>query len=520
MTTRAPILGLAGLILLFFGLLSQWLAYDPVQGFFSFGWYSLAHVVLGIVCLAWYFATGPSSLMHFVRRRSTRYGLNAIVYSIFFVAVVVMINFLGARYHKRFDMSAAGVNSLSPQSIQVVEHLTEPVTIQAFLDGGRDQVLEELFDAYRYRTDKVDVTFIDPQVRPELAQNAGITQVPTLRIAMGDRSTLVTKTDEESVTNGIHRVATADVKTIYFTEGHGEPGIADSQSPGGFGLFAEALRNQNYKVESLFLPDVESAPEDAAVIIVGAPEKAYFPHELDLLKRYLVKGGRVLFLLEPQKNAEIASFLADWGVRVGADVIVDQQIRLFQGVTLGLDPVVSSYGDHPAVAPIKERTLFSLARSVTPITPPVKGIAVKSIAQTARTSWAETDVDKLFGSSEAMLSDEDVQGPVSLAVAAEGFARDVGGEGDAKFELAVFGDSTFATNKYWRQLYNDALTLSVVGWLAGQEELISIGPRAVRASRAHLGPNQARTIFYLSVLVVPELILMCGIAVWWRRSSL
>jgi ABC-type uncharacterized transport system involved in gliding motility auxiliary subunit len=62
--------------------------------------------------------------------------------------------------------------------------------------------------------------------------------------------------------------------------------------------------------------------------------------------------------------------------------------------------------------------------------------------------------------------------------------------------------------------------LSAVGWLAGQEELISIGARAIRASRAHLSAAQARSVFYLSVLVLPELILLCGVAVWWRRSAL
>ena len=84
----------------------------------------------------------------------------------------------------------------------------------------------------------------------------------------------------------------------------------------------------------------------------------------------------------------------------------------------------------------------------------------------------------------------------------------------------IFGDTSFLTNQYLRQLYNDALGQSVIGWLAGEEELISIAPRVVRASRAMLDENQMRTIFYLSVLVLPELILLCGIAVWWRRSSL
>jgi ABC-type uncharacterized transport system involved in gliding motility auxiliary subunit len=170
---------------------------------------------------------------------------------------------------------------------------------------------------------------------------------------------------------------------------------------------------------------------------------------------------------------------------------------------------------------MKERTMFSLARSVRPAADLPKGLVVETIASTAKTSWAESDLDLLFNSSQATFDEgKDLPGPVSLAVAASAYAKDVGGEGDAEFGMAVFGDGSFTTNKYWRQLFNDALALSVVGWLAGEEELISVGSRAVRASRASLTAAQARSVFYLSVLVLPELILLCGIAVWWRRSSL
>ncbi|MEE8310646.1 MAG: Gldg family protein [Candidatus Binatia bacterium] len=519
MVPRAPILGITGLIFVLFGLLSHWLAYDPAGGLFAFGWYSMLHLGLGFACLAWYFATGSSSLTHFVRMRSTKYGAGALLYSALFLTVVVMLNFLGARYHKRFDFSAEGVNSLSQQSREVLDRLDEDVLIEAFIEGGREPVLEELFGAYRYHSDRIQHRFIDPQIRPELAQAAGIAQVPTLRITKGDRSTLVNATEEESVTNGIHRVSTAATKRIYFTQGHGEPDISDAESPGGYGQFAGALRNQNYEVIPVFLAEARNVPEDANVLILASPTRELFPNEIEMIDRYLTGGGSVMFLLEPRRGAEIVALLAKWGIAVGDDVIVDQQMRLFQGVTLGLEPVVSSYGKHPVVEPISERTVFSLARSVSPAEPGREGITVDSIAFTPASSWAESEVDRLFDQSEARLTEEDVEGPISIAVAAAGSVADLGDEGKAEVKIVAFGDSTFATNKFWLQLFNDALALSATGWLAGQEELISIGPRAVRASRTRLSPAQARSVFYLSVLVLPELILMCGILVWWRRSS-
>jgi ABC-type uncharacterized transport system involved in gliding motility auxiliary subunit len=457
--------------------------------------------------------------MAFARQRSTRYGIGALFYSGMFVVILVMLNFLGTRYHARIDLSAEGVNSLSPQSIEVMKALDGEVTIDAFVEGGRDPVIAELFDAYRYHTTRISVSFVDPQLRPELAQRAGISQVPTLRVSKGERSTLVTSADEESVTNGIRRVMNPTPKRIYFVKGHGEPSIDDVETASGFGLFAQALRNQNYDVQTIVLSDHANVPEDAAALVAVATDKPYLPPELVILERYMRRGGRVLALLEPRSGAALADLFSQWGVTVGNDVILDQQMRLFEGATLGLEPIVSTYADHPAVASMNDRTMFSIARSVRPAESAPTTLHVVSIASTGRSSWAETDVARALDKSEADLESTDQKGPVSVGVAVSAYAKDIGGEGDAEFEMIVFGDTTFVTNKYWRQLFNDALALSALNWLAGEHELVSIGPRAVRASRAYLTETQALSVFYLSVLIAPEVILLCGVVVWWRRSS-
>jgi ABC-type uncharacterized transport system involved in gliding motility auxiliary subunit len=92
------------------------------------------------------------------------------------------------------------------------------------------------------------------------------------------------------------------------------------------------------------------------------------------------------------------------------------------------------------------------------------------------------------------------------------------GEGEAR--LVVFGTAAFADNKNINTLYNRDLFLNSVGWLSSQEELLSIRPRTVRASRVEFSEEQATAIFYLSVLVIPELLMIAGLAVWWRRSTL
>jgi len=521
MGKRAPILGITGLILLLFGFIEHVMTMNPMLGFWDFGWFSLLHIGAGLVCIAWFFTSGSGSLTEFVRRRSTRYGTNALVYSLVFIVVVVMLNVFGMRYNKRWDMSAAGVNSLTDSSKQVLDKLDGDVEILAFVGPQEKPFVEEVSQIYGYYSSKLKWQIIDPQVSPEIAQRELIQSLPTLKIKMGDRSTTVDKIDEEAITNGIHKVATSAQKKIYFLTGHGEPSPDEKEAPGGMGLFADTLRNQNYEVAGLFAGEAPSIPDDAAVLIVGTGDRAHFATELDKIRDYMKKGGNVLLMLEPKRDPDLVAFARELGVRVGDDVILDQQVRLFQGATIGTDAVVAEYGDHPSVKPLKERSIFSLTRSVSPaLTEPGGPVKFKPLAFTSKTSWAETDVERVFDKGEAELADTDIRGPVPIAAAGEAPVGAIGGEGARQFKVAIFGDTSFLTNQYLRQLYNDAVGQGVVGWLAGQEELITIAPRVVRASRAFLGESEARTVFYLSVLVLPELILLAGIIVWWRRSSL
>lgn len=520
MGKRAPILGIAGLVFLLFGLIEHVMTINPMIGFWDFGWFALAHIGVGVVCVVWFLTSGSGSLTEFLQRRSTRYGTNALVYSVVFMVVLVMLNIFGVRYNKRFDMSAAGVNSLTEASMQVLDKLDGDVEILAFVGPQEKPFVEEVSGIYSYYSDKLKWQIVDPQVSPEIAQRELIQSIPTLKIKKGDRSTTVDKIEEEAITNGIHKVITSQQKKVYFLTGHGEPSPDEKEAPTGMGLFADTLRNQNYEVAGIFAGDA-AIPDDAAVLVVGTGDRVHFSGELEKIREYLKKGGSVLILLEPKRDAELVAFARELGVRVGDDVILDQQVRLFQGATIGTDAVVAQYGDHPSVKPLTERSLFSLTRSVSPaLAEPGGPVKFKPLAFTSQTSWAETDVDRVYDKGEAELADTDIKGPVPIGAAGEAPVTVIGGEAGKQFRVAIFGDTSFLTNQYLRQLYNDAVGQSVVGWLAGQSELISIAPRVVRASRAFLGEQEARTVFYLSVLVLPELILLAGIIVWWRRSSL
>ena len=108
---------------------------------------------------------------------------------------------------------------------------------------------------------------------------------------------------------------------------------------------------------------------------------------------------------------------------------------------------------------------------------------------------------------------------MSIAVAVDADLKQMGVPDGKEARLGVFGSAEFADNQHLEGTYfNRDLFLNTVGWLVGQSDLLSIRPRALRASRVSFTEREGTAIFYLSVLVLPELLLIAGLAVWWRRE--
>ena len=85
--------------------------------------------------------------------------------------------------------------------------------------------------------------------------------------------------------------------------------------------------------------------------------------------------------------------------------------------------------------------------------------------------------------------------------------------------MGVYGSADFANNQNISQVFNQDFFLNTVDWLAGETATIAIRPRALRASRVNLTVSQFNTVFVASVLMLPELLLILGIVVWWERRN-
>jgi len=511
------LLGLIGLVLLLFaGVAAVFTrAHSSVDVLYIF-----VNGLFGLFAVIAYISAGLENLRGMLTQRSTRYGANALFASLLFLGVLGLLNYISTRHHHRFDLTEQGVFSLSPQSVSVVKNLKDDLQIQAFVEGGLNPELRDLLENYHYQSPKIKFELIDPDRQPEAAEKYHITTYNTVRFEYGKESTTISQPTEENITNAIVKVTRPNRKTVCFIEGHGEPDIDDVQNAHALSSVKQALANENYEVKKVLLASMANVPEDCSVVVVAGPQKPYLASELTALGTYLDGGGRALMLLPPRNGGEFQPLLSKWGVKLGNDVVVDQMIRLFQGPALGLAPLVNTYAAHEITRDFKQRTVFPMTRSVHADAAGKKGLQATELVKTSASSWGETDLDALFQRSEASFdAATDTKGPVPIAVVTNADLKQMGSDKQGTTRLAVYGSVEFATN---RELdgtyYNRDLLLNTVDWLAGQADLLSIRPRAIRASRVQFTAEQGTVIFYLSVLLVPEILLIAGIAVWWRRE--
>ena len=526
MARSASLFGLLGLLFLAFGFVATALISEPFSDL-----YVLGNLIVGAGLLLGYLAFGLEDFRSVLGQRSTRYGAGALVYTLLFVALVVGGNYLATRHHHRWDVTEAGIYTLAPQSTKVVAALSQDLEMTAFVEGGQDPQLESLLGSYRYAAPAhVKFRMVDPDKEPALVDQMKITAAHSVNLKYGNESFVVTNPTEETITNGIIRVSGTAKKTVYFAEGHGESDTQNTQDPRGYSSAKLALEQENYEVKTLLLPAAEQVPDDASVLVLAGPERPLSDHEVQILDAYLKRGGHLLALVGPRQGDEkLPKMLANWGVRLGNDIVIDREVRLFEGPRLGIVPITKTYGTHPITQNFRDYTVYPQTRTVDPDATGKKGLEATALVKTSTSSWAETNVDEVFSKGTASLDDQDKKGPLSVAVAVTAKLRDLGvepppaAEGKSAPEqarLVVFGSVMFADNQELSQSrLNSDLFLNAVGWLVGQEELVSIRSRSVRASRAELTAVQTLQVFYLSVLIVPQLLIATGITVWWRRKS-
>jgi ABC-type uncharacterized transport system involved in gliding motility auxiliary subunit len=461
------------------------------------------------------------------KSRTAAYGANTFVLACVFLGILVFANMLSSRHKHRFDFTSSGIFTLAPQTQKIVSNLPREISMTAFFqsESPTKPEFKNLMDGYLGLSDKIKLTFVDPDKNPAIVKQYGVTTYGTVVLESGPQETKVQNPSEENVTNAILKVVKDEKKKIYFLEGHGEPSLENTEGQ-GYSSAKKALERDGFQVEPLLLLQTGEVPDDADALVIAGPEKPVHPQEQKALDNFLQKGGSIVLLIDPQTKTGLEDFLARWGVEIREDIVIDPMSKMFGGDYAA--PVVSQYMLHDITKDFALPTIFPVLRSVT--AKQVEGVTVSELLQTGTNSWAEMD---FAGKKVKFDEGVDQKGPVTIAVVASkkpDFAEKLEVTADGKEakenpsprqgNLVVLGDSDFANNTYFNFSGNGDFFLNTTSWLAEEESLIAIRPKERKDSPLHLTSDLGAALFFTGTLLFPGVVVLVGVRKWWTRRRL
>ena len=483
--------------------------------------YTLA--VLGVAAIVAYIGLHARDLKQGLKRKSFLYSSNLLLMVVLVLGILVLLNYLGARHHKRFDFTQAKLHSLSDQSIKVVLALKADINLKAFFREGNPSRgrMEDLLKIYAYHSPRVKYEFIDPDKNPGLIKRYEITTDGTTILEAGDKDTRITAATEEDLTNAIIKVTREKNKVIYFLEGHGESSTETSEET-GYSFIKDDLTKLSYEVKKLQLALPETFPKDAAALVVPGPDKDLLPNELETIQKYLEEGGRVFFMVDPQTAPGLTPYLAKFGFKLENDIIIDQP-SIFGGDYLM--PVMSGLELHEITKNFRYATIYPLARSVDVIDPKPDTVQTSQVlGKSSDYAYVKKDFElksKMTLKEIAFDPKKDKRGPIPMAALAT-LKPKTGPDGKSLPEgrIVLFGDADFASNRFFNYQGNGNFFLNALNWLTEESDLISIAPKTSNPRTIQLTPSQGKLVFWVSVVLLPLAVLVFGISVWVRRRAL
>ncbi len=473
---------------------------------------SAAVLVLG---LAIYGILNPDGVRRFFTGRQAHYGSNALVMTLAFFGILVVVNLLAYQNPMTWDFTEGKQHTLAPQTIQALASLPAKVTAIGFFttQTPSDTAKQLLTDFKSNSKGKFDYRFVDPNSDPILARQYGVTGDGKIVLTMGKSSETANSAGESDIDQALIRLISPQQRVVYFLTGHGEPDINGTDSS-ALSRARSTLESKNYTVKTLNLAADNKIPEDAKAIIVAGPTNPLLDQEVALLKAYIDKGGSLIVMEDPTPFTKfgtspdpLADYLkTDWGITLENVVVIDLTSQK------PLNAISSSYS---STAPITKNTtavtIMPQTRSLTINKTPPTNVIDTALITTSQNSWGETDLAGLESNQQISFDQaKDIAGP--LIIAASGLNNATNGH------LVVFGNSIFASDKGFDAYANGDIFINSVDWVAQQSNLINITPHTP-INRTFNAPPQVTFIIILlsSVIIIPGLVVAAGVSSWLAR---
>lgn len=446
-----------------------------------------------------------------------QYRIQTIFFIALFLAAMGLLAWLSTQYSWRTDWTAGKRNSLTDDTIKLLATLDAPVHLRSYQpeDANLQQGVQEILG--RYQQHKKDFAFriVNPDLEPDLAKADGIREYGQTVIKYRDQQQIIDALDEQSISNALLRLSRTASPLLAFVSGHGERDINERGNT-GYAVLQQQLTEKGFAFSQInLLSDVIA--EDVRVLVIAGASHDFVAGEVDKLLAYLDNGGQLLWLVDPESGHSLDKLFAQLGLQIIPGVVVDtnQQLRATLRTPHPAILPVLAYGEHAITAELRYHTLFSMAaafKTHTTSDATTTWQTTPFLLTLPDSSWAENGnffldvtLDKKSG---------DTPGPLAI-----GYALEKPLANNRQQRVVVIGDSDFLSNTNLGAAANLLLIQNVFNWLAEDDALINIAPKAAPDLDLQLNQIELIVIGFGFLIVLPLILAGSGFFIWYKRRK-
>ncbi len=440
-----------------------------------------------------------------LKSESIHFLIKSFVISTIVFFILISVNVIFQQIDKKYDVTSNEIHSLPKLTQALVKALPDKLEFYYFhADNskvkGFEKQVEKSLQPYIDLNSNISLQSFSIFKRPDLVKKFKVgDEESSLYAEYKGRIQRVSGLGPKEITNTLLKL-TKPPKRIYFVESHGERSIEDDSTFGLKGL-KDQLERLHYQVAKL--SSLQVLPEDAVMIVLIGPRKPISETDRLILDGYLKNGGHLLIAVDPGEDHEINLLINEFGVHVPNNFVFSQQAQATQSDLLVLTHKGKSKHEiSEALIPGENPALF-ISSTVDIIEDYKEDFAISGVLEHLPNSVAKEDIKP-----ESLVVADGVQ---YAAVVAEGLTAPY-------FRLAVVGDSDFVTNQFYNRPGNFSFLLSLVAFLAKDEDLLRL--KLPMAQTTYLVLTQTQMNLYFLFFVIPFCFLFFILAAFFKLRRL
>lgn len=496
-----------------------------------------ALIVGGLGTAVWALMT-PAEFRAFVQGRQVRQSITSVFATLLLLGIVILAYGLALRAAVSMDMTIDNQFTLSDTTRQILRRVNRPMQITGFY-SPRGVALREVDDQFwrQYEEESgglITRRYVDPDIEPGLRSQFqvvnegevflsfvnpdGSLDLPTTQIVPRENG------QERDMSQTISRMLIAGTVTVYFETGHGEYNPEDS-SQQGLSRINLGIQQSGLVTLPLNLPELAAAggriPDDAAALIFARPQTDLSAVEVAVLDTYLQSGGALFIMADAvfvdnpflREGGIFSDYLwSQFGIRPLDAIVVDPPMGVRTPVDIQSAAVFTG---NPIASRLDSDTAqlqFNIVRPIQINTTPPANTANGQIILSSDQSFAERNL-LAFGQSNTINFDDgqDIRGPFATVAWAN---NEITGA-----KILLTGDADFATNGLVVVGGNSILFTDGLVWLSGFADQLNFGVQffSTTAPFMFASGQQLDFIAFLTVFLIPGLVLLIGLVIWYRR---